>query len=85
MMDVLRGYDVDVYLAEATHPRLVEAGEIAALAGEKGLRIVEIGNPMEIVKRFSETSGSDDSLLATGSHFVLAMMPSELFDQALAK
>jgi folylpolyglutamate synthase/dihydropteroate synthase len=80
VMDVLASFDAVLYLAQVDNPRLAPPERLAEIARRKGLRIVEIGSPNELVQRFRETSAPSDSLLATGSHFVIGASTQDLFE-----
>jgi len=80
ILDVLVACAAVVIPAQIENPRLLSPAVLAGRASEKGLRILEIASFSEIVRRFTETSSSGASLLATGSHFVVGSLPQAMFE-----
>jgi dihydrofolate synthase/folylpolyglutamate synthase len=85
MLEVLAEFSVEVIPARVDSPKLAAPDEISAVAKQMGLRILEIASPAEAVHQFLETSMPDDSLLVSGSHFVVAALPEPLFRQGHTK
>jgi dihydrofolate synthase/folylpolyglutamate synthase len=75
ILDILARHQVTLIPARANAPRLLPAEDLAAGGRQRGLRILEIAQPAEAIKRFLETSSPEAGLLATGSHFVLGELP----------
>jgi dihydrofolate synthase/folylpolyglutamate synthase len=82
IMDVLASRDAALHVARIDNPRLAPPEMLVKAASDKGLRIVEIGSPNELVKHFRETSAPSGSLLATGSHYVIGALTQDLFEAA---
>jgi dihydrofolate synthase/folylpolyglutamate synthase len=80
VLDILAEYDATLIPAVTDSTRLVSPTNMAQSAREKGLRILEIGTPVEILDHFLETSSPGASLLATGSHVVVGALPRLMFE-----